>query len=181
MNFIYIQKLKNYFDIEKLKIRKTGRGCIWITSLLTLILLILTFGFLPLTVASTEGMLVKVNQHAGWFWLKPDQAKEFTVFGSRPWQITQAQCINHKVEADVLTQTDINTICQLFDDIDADDIKTIHAEIRSQLGFCVFMFILCASLFFYVVRQLFRMLLSIDARRMLLKRLRHYRYHVLNR
>lgn len=179
LNFRYLKRLKDYFDIEKLKIRKISRGRIrWVGVFILMFWNIFAI-FTPITLQSSTALLIKINDQSGWFWIKPDKAQEFTVLKDNPWKISKTQCINSEVKTGSLTVEGRNAICQLFKKIDQDDILTIQKKIKSQLQFCVFMDLIFFFMLIYYYRKLLKMVISVNVRRTLYKRLCQYRQNRL--
>lgn len=172
LDFEMLSKLKRYFNIEKLKIKKVHFGIAIFFLLLALLPLGPMLG--AATVAIKPAGLVKINDE-GWFWLNSKEAVEYGFLGppKDAWLLSPGRCKAGDSSPSKLSVDTISEICKAF----ADDkiIKRMDELVRSQrvaFGFLT-AFFLAAILFF--AKELMVILNSYDSRMMLLRQFRLHR------
>ncbi|ENU7855563.1 DUF6216 family protein [Escherichia coli] len=147
LDFRLISKLKRYFDIDTLRVKKINK--FYLTGVFILLFIPLLATVQSFTIAIKPALLAKMNT-TGWFWINNDNATKFSFFDKAkdPWVIDTKICsskednstkilLDNKISS--FNKKEIKAICKAF--IDKDDIEYINKSIKEQQSF--FLFCIC--------------------------------------
>lgn len=171
LDFKMIAKLKNDFDIEKLKINKVANKKI---AFLISFIFIPAFIAMHASVISLKPSLLIHVKPAGWFWINKDKASGFSFYDANEsqWVLTPQICAE-KTASKIIDKNVSETICGFLSDKETE--SYVDENIKYQQSFFMFITFAFCMLILIFYKRVLSLRFTFTARKMLLNKLMRYR------
>jgi hypothetical protein len=176
LDFRVIPKLRKCFDIEKLKIKKFKSLTCVTLSVFSALLFLAVLGLS--VVAIKPSALIKItneDSNIGWFWLNRHEAMEYNFWAHQEnaWVITPKTCEIMEKPFREFNEKAYDMICESFKNKSSEKyISTVVKQQRWGFGFFSIFFLLITIA---VLRDVLSLLMAVDARMMLLRKIKKWR------